>query len=63
VIGGTSLMGGVGTVGGTLAGALLLGILNNALALNNIDSNVQLLIKGMIIVAAAGLQAFRSSKR
>ncbi|WP_026875445.1 ABC transporter permease [Jiangella gansuensis] len=63
VIGGTSLMGGVGTVSGTLAGALLLGILNNILALNNIDSNVQLLIKGVIIVAAAGIQAFRSQQK
>ncbi|SDU79969.1 ABC transporter permease [Jiangella alkaliphila] len=63
VIGGTSLMGGVGTVAGTLAGALLLGILNNILALNNIDSNVQLLIKGVIIVAAAGIQAFRSQQK
>jgi ribose transport system permease protein len=63
VIGGTSLMGGVGTVSGTLAGALLLGILNNILALNNIDSNVQLLIKGVIIIAAAGIQAFRSQQK
>lgn len=62
VIGGTSLMGGVGAVSGTLAGALLLGILNNALALNNIDSNVQMLVKGVIIVAAAGVQTFRSQK-
>ncbi len=60
VVGGTSLMGGVGTVVGTLAGALLLGILNNILGLNNIDANIQLLIKGVIIVAAAALQAFRS---
>ncbi|MFC4555024.1 ABC transporter permease [Georgenia faecalis] len=63
VIGGTSLMGGVGTVAGTLAGALLLGILNNILALNNIDANVQLLIKGAIIIVAAGIQAFRSQRR
>jgi len=59
VIGGTSLMGGSGTVVGTLAGALLLGILNNILALNNIDANVQLLIKGLVIVAAAALLALR----
>lgn len=63
VIGGTSLMGGIGGVAGTLAGALLLGILNNILALNNVDSNAQLLIKGLIIVVAAALQAFRPSKR
>jgi ribose transport system permease protein len=62
VIGGTSLMGGRGTVAGTLAGALLLGILNNILALNNVDANVQLLIKGLVIVAAAALLSLRSTK-
>ena len=61
VIGGTSLMGGRGTVAGTLAGALLLGILNNILALNNVDANVQLLIKGLVIVAAAALLSLRST--
>jgi ribose transport system permease protein len=61
VIGGTSLMGGRGTVLGTLAGALLLGILNNVLALNNVDANVQLLIKGLVIVAAAALLSLRSA--
>jgi ribose transport system permease protein len=61
VIGGTSLMGGRGTVAGTLAGALLLGILNNVLALNNVDANVQLLIKGLVIVAAAALLSLRSA--
>jgi ribose transport system permease protein len=59
VIGGTSLAGGSGSMGGTLAGALLLGILNNILALNNIDANVQLLVKGLVIVAAAALQKLR----
>lgn len=63
VIGGTSLMGGVGSVAGTLAGALLLGILNNILLLKNIDSDIQLLIKGLIIVAAAGIQVFRPKQR
>ncbi|MEV0563527.1 hypothetical protein [Dactylosporangium sp. NPDC050588] len=61
VIGGTSLSGGSGSMGGTLAGALLLGILNNILALNNIGANVQLLIKGLVIVAAAGLQKLHRS--
>ncbi|MGC5614945.1 ABC transporter permease [Georgenia sp. Z1491] len=60
VIGGTSLMGGVGTVAGTIAGALLIGILKNVLALNNIDSNIQLLITGFIIIVAAGVQTFRA---
>jgi ribose transport system permease protein len=59
VIGGTSLAGGVGTMTGTLAGALLLGILTNILGLNNIDANIQLLITGLVIVAAAALQKLR----
>ncbi|MGK3208838.1 ABC transporter permease [Amycolatopsis sp. MEPSY49] len=59
VIGGTALSGGRGSVSGTVAGALLLGVLNNILALNSVDPNVQLLIKGLVIVAAAGLQRLR----
>lgn len=59
VIGGTSLQGGRGTMLGTVAGALLVGVLRNILALNNVDSNVQLLIIGLVIVLAAGLQRLR----
>ena len=46
---------------GTIAGALLLGILNNILSLNSVDTDVQLLIKGLVIVAAAALQRLRPS--
>ncbi|GHE86780.1 hypothetical protein GCM10017786_17870 [Amycolatopsis deserti] len=59
VIGGTSLMGGRGSVVGTVAGALLVGVLRNILGLNNVDSNVQLLVIGLVIVLAAGLQRLR----
>lgn len=62
VVGGTSLAGGRGSVVGTIAGALLLGILNNILSLNNVDTDVQLLIKGLVIVAAAALQRLRPSQ-
>ncbi|HEY2764346.1 MAG TPA: ABC transporter permease [Pseudonocardiaceae bacterium] len=58
VIGGTALSGGRGTVLGTVAGALLLGVLNNILALNSVDPNVQLVIKGLVIVAAAAVARF-----
>ncbi|GAA4841196.1 sugar ABC transporter permease [Saccharopolyspora rosea] len=61
VVGGTSLAGGRGSVIGTIAGALLLGILNNILSLNSVDTDVQLLIKGLVIVAAAALQRLRPS--
>jgi simple sugar transport system permease protein len=56
VIGGANLMGGKGTVGGTLIGVLIFGILTNIFQLNNIDSNTQLLLKGIIIVLAVLVQ-------
>jgi ribose transport system permease protein len=59
VIGGTSLAGGSGSVIGTMAGALIIGILNNVLGLNNVDSNLQLILKGVIIVGAVWLQRRR----
>jgi ribose transport system permease protein len=59
VIGGTSLSGGVGTVGGTLIGTLIIGIINNSMGLNNVDANLQLILKGAIILAAVWLQARR----
>jgi ribose transport system permease protein len=56
VIGGTALSGGVGSVTGTLVGTLIIGIINNILSLNNIDANLQLILKGVIIVGAVLLQ-------
>ena len=56
VIGGTSLMGGVGSVLGTFVGALALGILSNVLGLNAVDENVQWMLKAGIIIAAVWLQ-------
>jgi simple sugar transport system permease protein len=56
VIGGTSLMGGRGSIAGTFVGVLIFGFLSNILQLNNIDSNTQLVMKGAIILAAVLLQ-------
>ena len=55
-IGGTSLAGGKGGLAGTLVGVLIFGLLGNILQLNNITSNLQLLLKGIIIVLAVLLQ-------
>ena len=59
VIGGTSLSGGVGTVLGSMIGALILSILDNILGLRNIPSEYQLILKGVIIVFAVVLQRQR----
>ena len=52
VLGGTSLAGGVGSVFGTIVGALIIGILNNALNLLNVSPYYQLLAKGLVILIA-----------
>lgn len=52
VLGGTSLAGGVGSVFGTIVGALIIGILNNALNLLNVSPYYQLLAKGIVILVA-----------
>jgi ribose transport system permease protein len=59
VIGGASLMGGKGTVAGAIAGAFILGILDNMLSLNNVNTNLQLIAKGLLVIAAVALQQFR----
>ena len=56
VIGGTSLMGGRGGIAGTFAGVLIFGLLSNLLQLHNINSNLQLVLKGLIIVGTVLLQ-------
>ena len=59
VVGGTALSGGTGTVGGTIVGILIIGIINNSMGLNNIDANLQLILKGVIILVAVWLQRRR----
>jgi ribose transport system permease protein len=56
VIGGTSLSGGKGSILGTVVGTLLIGILTNMLRLNNVDSNVEMMVKAGIIILAVAVQ-------
>jgi ribose transport system permease protein len=60
VIGGTRLSGGKGSISGTLVGALIMGVLTNMLRLNNVDSNVEMMIKAVIIVLAVAVQRERN---
>jgi len=52
VLGGTSLMGGEGTIWGTTVGAFIIGILNNGFNLMNVSPFYQLIAKGAVIVLA-----------
>lgn len=52
VIGGTSFKGGIGTIWGTIIGAMIIGIINNGLNLLNVSPFMQLVVKGLIIILA-----------
>ncbi|MBO0829645.1 MAG: ABC transporter permease [Streptosporangiales bacterium] len=56
VIGGAALQGGRGNIVGTFVGALILTLLDNVLGLNAVSDNMQLIIKGCIVVVAVVLQ-------
>jgi ribose/xylose/arabinose/galactoside ABC-type transport system permease subunit len=59
VVGGTSIMGGNGSIARTLLGVLFLGIVNNGMNILNVPIDVQLIVKGAVIVAALALAARR----
>lgn len=62
VIGGTSIAGGRGSITGTLVGTLIIGVLTNILGLNNVDSNIQMIIKAVIIILAVWAQKHGNSE-
>ncbi|PVE52306.1 ABC transporter permease [Rhizobium rhizogenes] len=59
VIGGTSLSGGAGGIGGTLIGVLIIGVLRNGLNLLNVSPFLQQVIIGVVIVLAVGAETLR----
>ena len=62
VIGGTSLMGGRGTVFGAVLGALILASLDNGMSLLNVENWAQYVVKGGVLVAAVGVDMFGRRK-
>jgi D-xylose transport system permease protein len=63
VIGGTSLMGGRGTVFGAILGALIMASLDNGMSLKSVEPYMQNIIKGAILVAAVGLDMAGRKRR
>jgi ribose/xylose/arabinose/galactoside ABC-type transport system permease subunit len=59
VIGGASLVGGQGTVLGSLVGALIMTVVANGCSKLGLDNSVQLIVTGVIIVLAVGLDRLR----
>ena len=62
VVGGTSMSGGSGRIGGTLIGVLIIGVLNNGLNLLGVDSNFQYVVKGLVILLAVNIDFLRNKK-
>ena len=63
VIGGTSLSGGRGSVGGTVLGCLIIGVLNNGLFLLNVSPFWQQVIKGLVILLAVAIDKVNVRQR
>lgn len=59
ILGGTSFVGGVGSIGGTLIGALIIAVLSNGLILLGVSDIWQYIIKGLVIIGAVTLDRYR----
>lgn len=62
VIGGTSLIGGVGTISGTFIGAFVIGILRNGLNMNGVSAFTQQIIIGLVILGTVWIDQIRNRK-
>lgn len=63
VVGGTSMSGGSGKIGGTIIGALIIGFLNNGLNLMNVNSFWQYVVKGVVILLAVFIDFVRNRNK
>ncbi len=63
VIGGTSLFGGVGSIGGTVIGAFIIGVLSNGLNLMGVPSYYQQVIKGLVLILAVAVDLINKRRR
>lgn len=59
VLGGTSMAGGIGTVGGTIVGAFVIGVINDGMVMCGVSEFWQMIIKGLVIVVAVVIDQFQ----
>ncbi len=63
VIGGTSLSGGIGSAGGALVGALIIGVMKNGLDILNVSADFQQVMRALIIVVAVVIDVRKNVRR
>lgn len=61
-IGGASAYGGIGTVIGSIIGALVMGVLNNGMSIMGVGSDMQMTIKGIVLLAAVAFDVISKTK-
>ncbi len=62
VLGGVSIMGGLGKISGVIAGVLIIGVLTNGMVLLNISSYTQMIVKGLVLMFAVGFDTLQKKK-
>jgi len=62
VLGGVSVTGGVGKISNVVAGVMILGVLNNGLVLLNVNQYAQMVIKGIVLLAAVCVDVYNKNK-
>ncbi|MGN6326743.1 multiple monosaccharide ABC transporter permease [Pseudolysinimonas sp.] len=61
-IGGAAVTGGIGTVPGAIIGGLIIGVLNNGMSILGVDSDYQLLIKGLVLLGAVAFDVYNKRR-
>ena len=63
VLGGVSVNGGVGRISGVIAGVLIIGSLTNGMILLNVSEYIQMVVKGLVLAAAVGLDCMSNKRK
>jgi ribose transport system permease protein len=63
VLGGISFKGGEGTIAGLMTGVLIIGVLNNALQLLSLGDYYQMVVKGLVLLAAVGFDTYQKNRK
>jgi len=61
-IGGAAVTGGIGTIPGAIIGGLIIGVLNNGMSILGVDSDYQLLIKGLVLLGAVAFDVYNKRR-